>query len=119
MSFNQILLRMQTIKKNLVWLLFAFALILFILKFFPNTLQGKVKQGVFYETVQVNGGWGYNIFKNDSIYIHQMSIPALQGMQTFHSETDAKTVAALVIEKMKHDQFPGITIEELDSLKIR
>jgi hypothetical protein len=108
---------MSTIKKNLVWLLFAFALILFVVKFFPDKLN-KSSQ-TYYKTVQINGGWGYDIYKNDSIYIHQMSIPALEGATHFKSESDAKKVAILVIEKIKYHQFPTITLEELDSLKIQ
>jgi len=108
---------MSTIKKNFIWLLFVFALILFVVKFFPSK-QNKSSQ-LFYETIQTDGGWGYDIYRNDSIYIHQITIPALEGTRHFKSESDAKKVASLVMEKMRYHQFPGISLKDLDSLKIK
>ncbi len=108
---------MLMIKKNFVWILFAFALVLFIVKFYPFNTSGKNGQP-FYKTVQIDGGWGYDIYKKDSLYIHQMTIPALEGLKTFKTESDAKKVASLVLEKMKYNQFPVISLKELDSLNI-
>jgi hypothetical protein len=55
---------------------------------------------------------------NDSLFIHQMQMPAVQGTRGFSSEEDAARVANLVIDRMKKKQLPTIYLRDLDSLKI-
>ena len=65
-------------------------------------------------------GWGYNIFINERLYIHQPYIPAVGGHKSFESDADALKVAKLVKEKIKNNIIPPtITINELDSLSIK
>ena len=64
-------------------------------------------------------GFGYDIYVNNEIYIHQPNIPAVNGLHTFVSESDAIRVAELMVQKMKAGMtHPTISMEELFELKI-
>lgn len=67
-----------------------------------------------------HGGFGYNIFVNDVLVIHQPHVPVVRGMQGFASHKEAQDVAALVIKKMKSGVIPPvITLEEMQTLSVR
>lgn len=75
---------------------------------------------VFKNTEQGGNGFGYDIFVNDKLYIHQPHIPAVAGNKSFASESDAQKAGEFVSEKIKRNIMPpGITIAELDSLGIK
>ena len=66
-----------------------------------------------------NKTWGYDIYKEKHLLIHQPCIPGLPGNEGFKSKTDAEKVARLVIEKIKKGEMPPtITLEELKKLKV-
>jgi hypothetical protein len=67
-----------------------------------------------------NGGFGYDIYVNGKLFIHQPAIPAIQGTKGFNSFSDAEKVSGFVIQKIKAgDSFPSISTQELDSLGIK
>ena len=70
------------------------------------------------ETFKTTDGWGYSILADDSIYIKQSIIPAVQGLHAFASETDAFNVGNLIIKKIKSHQKPTIYIADLKELNI-
>ena len=64
-------------------------------------------------------GFGYNIILDGHIFIHQPSIPSIQGNKGFATEEHAERVAQLVIYKLTHNMMPpSINAKELDSLGI-
>lgn len=63
-------------------------------------------------------GWGYLVMANDSIFIKQPIIPAVQGIKSFATETDAAKVGNLIITKIKAHQKPIISIADLKALNI-
>ena len=64
-------------------------------------------------------GWGYDIFLNGSLFIHQPHIPAVYGIKGFISEQQAIEVANFVIFKIKNKILPPtININDLDSMQI-
>ncbi|MFC1734377.1 DUF4907 domain-containing protein, partial [candidate division KSB1 bacterium] len=64
-------------------------------------------------------GWGYDIYINGKLYIHQPHIPAISGNRGFNSESDAKKTAAYICTKIdKTQSLPSVTIYELDSLGV-
>lgn len=68
---------------------------------------------------KVEKGWGYDIYKSDAKYIHQPTIPAINGNHSFKTEADAKKVAGLMVKKIRNNiSPPTIEIKELDSLGI-
>jgi len=64
--------------------------------------------------------FGYDIYKDEKLVIHQPHIPAIAGNEGFKTSDDAKKVARLAIAKMEKGQMPPtITLEELNDLKIQ
>jgi hypothetical protein len=49
----------------------------------------------------VNNTWGYDIYLQNRLYIHQPGVPGLPGNEGFKTKTDAKKAARLVIGKIK------------------
>ena len=65
-----------------------------------------------------NNTWGYNIYVDGKLRIHQLTIPAMPGNEGFTSKNSTKKVAEKVTEKMrKGESLPTITVEELKTLK--
>ena len=63
--------------------------------------------------------WGYDIYRNNKILIHQLSIPGVAGNEGFKRKIDAEKVAKLVIEKLKKGEMPPtITSEDLTKLEV-
>ena len=63
--------------------------------------------------------FGYYVFVDGKLMIEQKTIPGLAGNKGFASETDAKKVTELVIQKMKEGEMPPtVSNEDLKRLKI-
>jgi hypothetical protein len=66
-----------------------------------------------------NHTYGYDVFADGKLLIHQTSIPAIQGNDGFKSKEDATKVADLVIGKIKKGIMPPtVSIDELKKLKV-
>lgn len=107
---------MQMIKKYWAFILLAFSILLFIYKRIE-------KANSFYtaKTIAVNGGgWGYEIYLDKKIFIHQENIPGIAGTKSFTTKDDAEKVAEFIIHKMQATKkdLPEVTLKELDSLGI-
>src|SRR6266567_3229174 len=62
--------------------------------------------------------YGYDVFADGRLMIHQSSAPALPGNQGFRTKEDAAKVALLVIDKIKKREMPPtISIDEMKKLK--
>jgi len=73
-----------------------------------------------FSIIEVENGWGYDIFQNGQLYIHQPHIPAISGIQSFRSEADAQACAELAIHKVKNGVVPPtLSVHEMDSLGIQ
>lgn len=107
---------MRMIKKNWVYVLLGFAILFSICrKVIPQ------KENIQLQTFKTSNGWGYDIVKDDKVYIHQEIIPAIEGFKNFITKAEAEKVGSLVIQKIKQKKggdLPQITIKELDSLQI-
>ena len=58
--------------------------------------------------------FGYDIYADGQLYIHQPNIPAIEGNQGFVDTTQAGMIARVVIQKIKRGEIPPvITLEEL------
>jgi Domain of unknown function (DUF4907) len=63
--------------------------------------------------------YGYNVFADGRLMIHQTSAPALPGKEGFKTKEDATKVALLVIEKIKKGEMPPtISIDEIKKLGV-
>lgn len=75
-----------------------------------------------YEMVAVEktkGGWSYEIFYYGKLLIRQDYIPAVKGKQLFSSKRDAEKVGKLVIDKLKSNRSPTITVVDLQQYRIK
>lgn len=64
--------------------------------------------------------FGYDIYKDSILMIHQPIVPGVQGNRGFSSKEDAQKVAELMIYKLDNGITPpSITSEELDSLNLQ
>src|SRR5438552_18964393 len=63
--------------------------------------------------------YGYDVFADGRLTIHQASVPALPGNEGFKTKEDATKVALLVIEKVKKGEMPPtISIDEMKTLDV-
>lgn len=61
--------------------------------------------------------YGYDVFADGRLMIHQTSAPALPGNEGFSTREDATKVALLVIDKIKKGEMPPtISIDEMKKL---
>src|SRR5215470_20294130 len=62
--------------------------------------------------------YGYDVYADSRLMIHQTSIPAMPGNKGFVTKADAEKVAKLVIDKIKRGEMPPtVSIEEMKKLK--
>ena len=63
--------------------------------------------------------YGYDVFADGRLMIHQTSVPALPGNEGFKTKEDATKVALLAIDKIKKGEMPPtISIDEMKKLSV-
>ena len=63
--------------------------------------------------------YGYDVFADGRLMIHQTSAPALPGSEGFKTKEDAARVALLVIDKIKKGEMPPtISTAEMKKLNV-
>ena len=69
---------------------------------------------IYHKVIKLKGGYGYEIYVNDKLFIKQDFLPVIQGNIPME-EKEAKKLASLVVEKLKKDPFilPSLTEEEV------
>ena len=66
-----------------------------------------------------SGTYGYDIYANKKLLIHQPSIPGMPGNKGFLTKSKAITTAKFAIKKLQQGIVPPtITKEELQKLKV-
>jgi hypothetical protein len=86
----------------------------------PETPTSQFTTQLFLiDSLNPKSGFGYNILVDGAIFIHQNSIPSIQGNKAFSSKEKAELVANLMVNKLQNNIMPpSISKEELDSLHI-
>ncbi len=70
-------------------------------------------------SLKYNGSFGFDIYKNAGLFIHQPNIPAVDGNRGFSTAAHARKVATLVVYKIQNNIFPpSLSVQELDSLGV-
>jgi hypothetical protein len=64
----------------------------------------------------VANGWAYDILVNDSLFIHQESIPALEGNKPFLKKEQAVEAARIVISKLQKGYSPSFSRREIERI---
>jgi len=84
-----------------------------------NGIDSLNSSSVSFEVISVEGGWGYDIYKDGKIYVHHNGVPAISGNSAFETEEKAMRAANFVVNKIIMGVIPpSVTIEELDSLGV-
>jgi hypothetical protein len=104
---------MATKKHNTIVIALSVAIAVSIALF-----QWKSRQTSAYEcrVYSVANGWAYDILVNDSLFIHQESIPALEGNKPFFTETQAMEAARTVISKLERGLSPSFSRSEIERI---
>ncbi len=79
-----------------------------------NKSNGEIRVEVF--RIDTTQAWGYEIVSGNKVFIHQETIPALEGKRPFASKEDALKVGNRVKEKLISKQPPNITKDEISAL---
>lgn len=85
-----------------------------------TTVTGEQQTTYTYKIITLpDKTYGYDVFANGKLLVHQANIPAMPGNSGFATKKDATKVAELVIRKLKDGIMPPtITVEELRQLKV-
>lgn len=74
------------------------------------------------DTLKNNGdikGFGYDIYRNGTLFIHQPTVPALAGNKGFSSVAGAQKTGSLVMYKIRKGLLPpSVSKQEVDSLGV-
>ncbi len=73
---------------------------------FPSSESFKNAKLTYKIISASNNTWGYDIFKDGSMCIHQNSIPGVAGINGFATKEKAEKVAQLVITKIQKGEMP-------------
>ena len=71
------------------------------------------------ESFKTTSGWGYLLSYKNKIIIKQSIIPVINDTKSFSTEEDAIKVANLVAKKLKENNSPTVTKNDLILLKIK
>jgi len=78
------------------------------------------KDHVFIEIkpIQTVKGWGYNIYTDGKVYIHQDIVPAIPTRMGFRTRDDAMAVGKKVYDRLVAGQMPMVTAKEVQDMGI-
>ena len=81
--------------------------------------KSDTAKNIYYNVIRAAGdSYGYDIYVDGKLYIHQLTIPGVPGNQGFRSKESAEKVAQLVKDKLlKGEAHPTVTMAELKQLK--
>ena len=65
------------------------------------------------KTFRVSGGWGYQIYIHQKLYIDQPFIPTIPGKKPFPNRMTALRAAKTVKAKLLRGERPNLSIEEI------
>jgi hypothetical protein len=118
MNSNQPTTSIQWIKRNWIYLLFSVSVMLFVYKQWIAPKNAGEWVSLTYTTYHTPLGWGYDVLVNDTLFIHQQQMPAVEGLRGFATQQEAAAVAELIIYRIQNKQLPTILLKDLDSLHI-
>jgi len=73
---------------------------------------------VVLKPIQTAKGWGYDIFTDGRIFIHQDIIPAIGGDVGFRTKEDAMAVGQKVYDRLVKGDVPMVTAKEVREMGI-
>lgn len=87
----------------------------------PGTSRIDSTQKISFQIIEARGQtYGYDIFVNGRMIVHQTTVPCYPGMDGFRKKNDAEKIAELVICKIRKGVMPPtVTKSELETLGVR
>jgi len=106
---------MGTRKHNIIVIMLSAAIAISI-----NFFQWKSKRSSIYKSLvyPVTYGWGYDILVKDTLFIHQESVPAMEGNKPFTTKAQAMEASSRVISKLKKGESPSFTRSEIERIML-
>ena len=84
-----------------------------------NPYEGSVIEVRTFKNDSVLNGFGYDIYVDNSLKVHQPHIPAVSGNKGFSTEEKAKRAGEFVGNKFRNNIMPpSVNTKELDSLGV-
>lgn len=85
---------------------------------FPDAARYKDTKLSFQLIPAPNNTFGYDIYADGRLMIHQTSVPAMPGNNGFKTRRGAEAIARLVISKIRRGEMPPtVGVDELKKLK--
>ena len=89
----------------------------------PDTMKNPYADAAItvktFENDSVPKGFGYDVYINEALYVHQPHIPAVPGNRGFSTEASAKRTGEYVSWKIRNNILPpSLNEKELDSLDV-
>jgi hypothetical protein len=81
--------------------------------------QPTAQQQITYKIIAgAANTWGYDIYMDGKLAIHQASRPGMPGNTGFATQKQATAVAKLVVKKIQNGEMPpAVSAEEMKALK--
>lgn len=102
----------------LVFFTITFVVIYLSMLIYKREEKSKFNTSLELVVRETSFGWSYDIYKNKKIIVQQDIIPVVPGKQYFKTKQDAKKIGLLVLNKLKSNKSPIITLEELEESDI-
>ena len=85
----------------------------------PVAAVKKDKMSLSYKIIpSANNSFGYDIYKDGKMMVHQPSVPGLPGNNGFATREAAERVAGLVVQKIQKGEMPPtVSVAEMKKLK--
>jgi|GEM_PF-862599 len=136
-------LKIDQMKQDTKWLYIFFGLLIFIsitLRCYINTLpefnirnsrlnssisnnpnidscQSTNSEYSIRTFINIDSSWGYDIYKEGKLFVHQPHKPSVSGCFGFNNEKSALLVAGLVVNKIRENIIPpSVNPNEIDSI---
>ena len=80
----------------------------------------RTEDSISYKVIgSLANGFGYDIYYRQQLFIHQASVPCVQGARGFRTAQDARKVALLVMNKIRKGMRPpAVSLTELTSMGV-
>jgi hypothetical protein len=100
----------QSRRTVIIGFLLAIAILLSVIR------SQRSQNGLHYKTFCAKNGWGYDVFIENRVLIHQDVVPVINTQQGFKYERQAEKAARLVIKKIRMKKLPQLTKSEIQLL---
>jgi len=100
--------------KRILWIGGICIITAILIYIVSRTSEGTQKNSDLRLTIFPSGnGWGYQIEKHKKTFIYQPFIPVIQGKHPFPSQESARKIGEKVMSKIRSNQIPVITEQDL------